>query len=132
MPSRAKTAPDQSHKRTHVSQERLKRTHDVICGVDSNAQERIQHANQEQASAVKESRGVPTDSLIYVSWPTEGKASWTAAHKDDHQAESPQSDGETVEGITISCSDSFDELRNWCRSVAAAQEERRQLDDEVQ
>ena len=84
----------------------------MIYGVDSNAQERIQHANQEQASAVKESRGVPTDSLIYVTWPTEGKASWIIAYKDDHQAESPQSNGETVEEITISCSDSYDELRN--------------------
>ena len=42
----------------------------------------------------------------------EGKASWIIAYKDDHQAESPQSDGETVEEITISCSNSCDELRN--------------------
>ena len=59
---------------------RLRRTRDVIYGVDSNAQERIQHANQEQASVVQESRRVPTDSIIYVSWPTEGKASWITAY----------------------------------------------------
>ena len=84
----------------------------MIYGGDSNAQERIKHANQEQASAVKENRGVHTDSVIHAAWPTKGKASWIIAYKDDHQEESPQSDGETKEEMTISCSDPYDELRN--------------------
>ena len=59
---------------------------------------------EEQASRMKDNRGVFTDSVLHDVCPTEGETSWIIGHRDDNVEEIAQSDGETAKKLRINSS----------------------------